>query len=350
MKKILLIPLFLIFSVIMASSQTTDDSRPTTDDSRLPTPDHMTLSSRICALEQSALRGDSAAMYHLATLYRRGFDSIAPDSARAFRLLNAAANKGYVPAMNLLGTDYMTSPALHNPDSALFWLRRAAHAGDPRARNNVAFLILQDSAADSDELEEAVRFLRESAQAGVPQAAATLADLYRTGRGVEKDTLQAEMLYLQARSAGLDDAERKLMAMNHHRYAAIAPREALREGLRAAQAGAHAVAFRLFSRAAEDSIPRALALLGDAYASAKGTDYNHDKATAYFLRAALAGDPSARFIIAETLEIFPDALSKAARDSGMQIVPEMNVPQYWYDLAAEEGVSDAETALKLLFQ
>lgn len=342
MKKFLLLPFFFLLLITAFFPRHIEGASASA-------PEGISLSERITTLEREAEAGDSAAMYHLSTLYHRGYDTIAPDSVRAMRLLQSAARKGHVAAMNRLGYFYLTLHGVYSPDSALYWLHRAAAAGDPTARYNLAFLVVGDTTAPAPRLAEAVNVLREATDRGMPQAAATLADLYRTGRGVARDTLTAEMFYLQARSAGLEDAELKLMVMNRDRYSRLSPAEALTEGLRAAHAGAHVAAFRLFSRAAEDSIPRALALLGEAYASAKGTDYNHEKSTGYFLKAALGGDPSARFILAETLEIFPDALSKAGAEERSAVSEEMNTPQYWYHLAAEDGVTDAETALKRLF-
>ncbi|MDE6716908.1 MAG: sel1 repeat family protein [Muribaculaceae bacterium] len=297
---------------------------------------------RVAELEQKAEKGDSAAMYHLATLYERGFDSIPSDSVRSDSLLRMAALRGYAPAQNLLG--YRLYPL--SPDSGIYWLRQAAAGGDLKAQSNLAYLLLQsDSSIDMTERARrdsiAAAMLAKGAEAGIPTSISTLADLYREGRGVERDTLRATLLYLEAVSGGLADAEIKLLSMNQGRYRAMQPGEALEEGLRAAKSGAHTVAFDLYMKAAEGNIPRAFTLLGDAYSSAKGTDYNHSLALSNYLKGAEGGDPSAQFILAELLEIFPDALP--GTDSGRN-------PQYWYARAKEQGVNDAKEAMMRLFR
>ena len=302
----------------------------------------LTLGGRVAELEQKAEKGDSAAMYHLATLYERGYDSIPSDSARSDSLLRMAARRGYAPAQNLLGYRLY----YHTPDSGIYWLRKAAASGDLKAQSNLAYLLLQsDSSIDMTERARrdsiAASMLTKGAEAGIATSISTLADLYREGRGVERDTLQATLLYLDAISGGLTDAEIKLLSMNQGRYSAMQPGEALEEGLRAAKSGAHTVAFNLYMKATEGNIPRAYTLLGDAYSSAKGTDYSHALALSNYLKGAEGGDPSAQFILAELLEIFPDALSGA--DSSRN-------PQYWYDRAKEQGVNDAKEAMTRLFR
>jgi len=290
------------------------------------------------ALEERAEKDDPAALYHLSTLYFHGYDSIAADSLRALSLLKRSAALGYAPAQNELG--FLLYAA--QPDSALFWLRKAADKEDPKALNNLAYIILLRYPSDADSLRLAAGYLKKAADKGLPSAMASLADLYREGRGVEKDTLTARRLYLRATAAGLTDAELKLLSMDAPGYAGLSPDSALNEGIRAALSGAPVAAYNLYTRAAEGDIPRAFALLADASAGAKGTDYDNARARALYLRAARKGDPSARFIVAELLEIFPDVYNDS-------ISGEMRTPQYWYDLAAADSVTDAREAMRRLF-
>ena len=318
----------------------------------------LTLRQRVAALEKEAARGDAEAMYHLSTLYEHGFDSIPADSMRSFTLLKGAAMAGNPAAQNYLG--FKLYP--EKKDSALYWLSKAADAGEMKAVSNLAYILLEpdsalDSAARHDRDSRAAELLSKAAEAGVPTAIASLGDLYREGRGVENDTLQAELLYLEAVSAGLRDAEMKLLSMSHSRYTSLTPEKALEEGLRAAHSGAHTIAFNLYKKAAEADIPLAHTLLADAYSSAKGTDYNHDLALRHYAVAALGGDPSAQFILAELLDIFPDALSSVASNDEIpdeircQLVTnsDFSNPQYWYSLAAQNGITSAHDAFRRLF-
>ncbi|MDE6682675.1 MAG: sel1 repeat family protein, partial [Muribaculaceae bacterium] len=206
----------------------------------------LTLRNRVSALEKEAGEGNAEAMYHLSTLYEHGFDSIPADSLLSHRLLQRSARAGYAPAQNYLG--FKLYPA--EKDSAIYWLTKAADAGEMKAVSNLAYILLQSDSTLTAEMRcerdsKAAELLTKATEAGVPTAMASLADLYREGRGVEKDTLQAELLYLDAVSAGLGDAEMKLLSMSHSRYASLTHEQALKEGLRAARSGAHPVAFNL---------------------------------------------------------------------------------------------------------
>ena len=319
------------------------------------------LRDKITSLEKEASEGNAEAMYHLSTLYEHGFDSIVADSILSFNLLRESAQKGYAPAQNYLGYRLFVLKR----DSAEYWLTKAADNGDLKAQSNLAFLLLRpDSIIDEQEREnrdkKAFVLLSESAEGGNAVAMSTLGDLYREGRGVEKDTLRATLLYLDAVSAGFSDAEPKLLKMNKDRYLTLCPDSALHEGLLAAKAGAHTVAFNLFSIASKGDIPKVYTLLGDSYSSAKGTDYNHELALKNYIEGAIKGDPSAQFILAEVLEIFPDILRQRDNIPGLEAYRELeksagnnpediDTPSYWYEKASAQGVTDAQEALRRLF-
>lgn len=341
MKNFLLLPsfLFLLFTATFIFNSRAEGVK------EAPSPRAFSLRQRIEALEKDS---SPEALYHLSILYENGYDSIARDSLRALSLLKTSAERGYAPAQNYLGFRLYTT----RPDSALYWLERAAEGGDPKAMSNLAYLILSgqraaDSIISESAYARAVSLLSRSADEGVAPAMAALADLYREGKGVEIDTLRAESLYLDAVKGRFQEAEKKLLSMNLDRYASFSPEQALAEGLRAAQAGAFTVAFNLYSRAAQGDIPRAYTLLADSYSSAKGTDYNHEAALSNYILGALAGDPSAQFILAELLEIFPDALSDRLPEG---YTDEALSPSYWYALAAAAGVSSARQAADRLFK
>ena len=92
--------------------------------------------------------------------------------------------------------------------------------------------------------------------------------------------------------------------------------------------------------------PRANALLGDAYSKGIGVPYNHQKSIDNFYKAALEGDPSAQFILAELLEIFPDILKNTTTE---HLEEEFYLPSYWYARAAEAGITDSESAYQRLY-
>lgn len=271
------------------------------------------ISNTVERLEHAASAGDSSAMWHLATLYEHGYDSIPADTVRAIALLRASALKGYAPAQNYLGYLFKKgSMVAASRDSSLYWLERAAANGEPKALNNLAYMLITDTAAisasDSVRFADAISMLRRAADAGVPEAMAHLGDIYAAGKGVAPDTIAAKNYYLNATSRGLADAERRLWWLMGDKYNSLSPDSALQEGLKARDANAPTVAFRLFHKAAEAGIAQAYTLVADSYAGAKGVDYNHELSLQYYIKGALAGDAEAKRILKELLEIFPDIL------------------------------------------
>lgn len=259
--------------------------------------------------------GDPEALYQLSTLYERGYDSIPADSSEARRLLERAARGGYLPAQNLLGFTLIKEG---KGSEGLRWLEKAGISGDAKAQSNIGYLLVAGEGVERDP-EKGSWWLTRAASNGVAQAASMLGDLYADGVGVEQDTQMADSLYMQALLGGITDAAYKLESL---RESDDSPTARLQRGLLYYTHGAPWLGVRLFSAleeelgdsgatagSAESEIyGNALALLGDAYTRAQGVEYDHEKSTYYYRRAAEAGNPAAEFIMAELLEIFPDAL------------------------------------------
>lgn len=308
----------------------------------------------IANLRTEADKGDGKALFHLSTLYERGYDSIPADTALSLVLLHRSAETGYAPAENYLGyLLYEGKMVPQQRDSALYWLDRAARHGDAKAASNLGFLLLNQPTADSiADARKAAEYFEIAAKAQLPSAISQLADLYRTGRGVETDTLKAENLYLEACALGLENAEKKLLTMMWPKYQNLTPHEALKKGITAANAGADVAALSLYELAASAGEPKAYTLLGDAFSSARGTDYDHDNATAYYFQGAIHGDPSAQFILAEMLDIFPDALNNILENSDIneELFPVLTAAPFWYEQASAQGVDDAREAMRRLHE
>lgn len=291
----------------------------------------------LAELEDRATGGDSAAMWHLSTLYERGYDSIPADSVLSMSWLKASASRGYLPAQSRLGYLYRIGRGVEaNPDSTRYWLTLAADRGDAKAINNLGYLMLTDSAAD---LSKARMMFERAAEMGLPEAMVNLADMLRHQQPA--DTLKAEQLYLKATSLGLADAQKKLLEMMSNRYQSMDAETALAAGLEAESYNAMTIAVLLFEQAAEAGNVQALALLGEAISKAGGADYDYAKVLDCYKRAALGGEPSAQYIVAELLEFFPDIFSA---DEEMSAITSTEL----YERAAEAGVIDAATAAQRL--
>ena len=282
-------------------------------------------------LVERAEKGEPKALYDLARLHDYGYDTIEIDSARSTALYLSAARKGYSPARNYIGFRYYKGNGIEkNIDSALYWIRLAAQDGDVTAASNLGYLLSQAPDINHN-YPEALKWIQTASDANIPSALSQLADLKRMGLGCEPDTTTAIRLYEKAAEAGVGDAQLKLLAMMGYRWKELNPDSALSLGIKYYRGSLPITGVDLIERAASFNIPKALALLADAYSKGRGVTYNHDKSIALFKQAAEEGDPSAQFILAELIEFFPDEDNDKTAD-------------YWYGKAAEKGVKDSETA------
>lgn len=251
--------------------------------------------------------GDAKAMYDLARLHDSGYDSISRDTLRSTALYLASAEKGYAPAMNFIGFRYYKGEGvIQNTDSAIYWIRHAAEKGDITAAANLGYLLTESTLIPHD-FEEAEKWL------------------------------------LIASEEGVTEAQIKLAEMMKDKWAALPSDSALKLGKSYYLGKAPVIGVELLEVASHYNDPKALALLGDAYAKGIGVPYNHQKSIDFFYKAAIGGDPSAMFVIAEMLDIFPDALSSDT------ILRENNNAGYWYEKAASSGVTDSDKAYELLY-
>lgn len=305
------------------------------------------------SFERKAEQGDPEAQYRLSAILERGFDSIPADTLRSLRLLRSSAQSGFAPAQNYLGYLYGRGDIIEaNPDSARYWIRRAADGGDAKAAYNLAYIMLEDENREfADSASSVLKYLNLAANAGLPQAMTKLADIYAEGTIVAPDTLKAISLYEKSISVGFSDAQLRLLNMMGPMWRKLSSEESLKTALRYWRMGAYTIGTELALQVgpADPETARAYALLGHAYSHGKGVPYDHQRANEYFARAALLGNPSAQFILAETLEIFPDAISS--------ILPELAekedtlfsfTPEDLRRAAANAGITTAEEAAKAI--
>lgn len=266
------------------------------------------------------------------------------DSADADSLLRLLAAKDYPPALNYLGFKYFSGVgAPLDTTAGLAMIRRAANLGDLRAYNNLGWLYLNGALGTRD-YDQARRWFELASAGGVPTAAATLGDIYRDGLGVAPDTLAADSLYRLAIDRGLGDAQLRLIDLRYPYWQTLPADTLLTLGLRQYTGRGPAVGVVMFRLAADAGNPRAEALLGDAFSTGKGVEYSHRQSLIHFYRAALGGNPSAQFVIAELLDMFPDALLEVPDDALPDTARRIDDPQHWYRLAASHGITDAARA------
>lgn len=260
--------------------------------------------------------------------------------------LRARAEAGDAEAMNYLGYLLMSeqNDSLRNPGAGLTWIMKAAATGDAKAASNLGWLFIEGDIVEQD-FNEGAKWLQVASSKGLPVAMSLLGDLYRDGKGMPTDSVVADSLYREAFERGLADAGFKLYSLNESFYQGLTPERQVEEGIYYYLRSAPSEGVKLFYLAAEQDDVRAKALLGDAYTRARGVPYDHTLSLKYYAEAAYGGNPSAQFVVAELLDIFPDALSRIPG------LPEMPADaQYWYEKAADAGVGDADTANRLLFE
>lgn len=257
--------------------------------------------------------------------------------------LEFLAGQGNVEAMNLLG--YRLISDGEDAARGLSWLERAAEEGDVKAASNIGWLLMQGEQLPRDYVKAAY-WLGKAAEGNLTVAQSLLGDLYRDGLGVAQDSLKADSLYRTAYERGFADAGYKLAHLNRSRYAILSPSEAIKEGKYFYYGMVPSEGVKLFYQAADAGDAEAMALLGDAYTRAVGVPYDHDLSLKYYMKAALGGNNAAQFILAELLEIFPDALRSLDQEiiSGIIDPDLMRSPLYWYEQAAEGGITSAEEA------
>ena len=252
-------------------------------------------------LAGKAEAGDPKSLYDLAKLHDTGYDSIPKDSVRSTAMYLKSAEKGYAPAMNFIGFRYYNGEIVNKDlDSAVYWIRRAAEDGDITAAANLGYLLL-----DSPEIEH--------------------------------DTVEASKWLMVAAEEGVVGPQHRLIEINKVEWDELPADSALNLGLKYYLGKAPVLGFNFIKIATKGAIPRAYALLGDAYSRGIGVPYDHQKSVDNFFKAAMMGDPSAQFIIAELLDFFPDA------DQSSQGAA------YWHEKAESQGISDSESAYSRLF-
>lgn len=303
----------------------------------------------LAELQSRAASGDGKALYDLATLYDRGFDSISVDSARSSALYRASAEAGYAPARNYLGFRYYNGEGglERNVDSALYWIARAAESGDAKGAANLGWLLAEGKDVVRN-YTEAAYWLEKAAAAGLPSGQSQLADLLRQGLGMKPDTLRAAELYTAAVEGGLREAEMPLLAMMLDKWKALPRDSAMAVGRYYYLHRAPVTGVNIFHHLAEGGDAEAQALLGDAYSRAQGVDYSHEKSLEWFLKAAIGGNGPAQFVIGELLDVFPDAMADEPaptllREAGIDPA-DASTAAYWYARARAQGITDAATA------
>lgn len=163
------------------------------------------------AFEALSRQGVPAADYNLALMHLNG--DLAGGAAEAARLMQRAAEAGFVTAMHGLGALHEQG-RLGRPDlaQALVWYLRAAAAGsiDAQVAAGTAYYLGRGTPRD---YVQAAHWYREAAKGGDVGAQYLIASMYETGLGVGQDLRLARYWYEAAARNGDDAARGKLQEM-----------------------------------------------------------------------------------------------------------------------------------------
>ena len=278
-------------------------------------------------LQKAAEGGDSKAQGELARSYFNGTNGLAVNYEKAVFWAQKAADQGDANGKNILGVCYLHGIALpQDAGKAVELFRAAARQGLERAQINLAMMVISETNASSEELNEvekmllcavtkeglcqpeaaywlgrlyldkameekniesqedlskkSVAFLKSAANSGHVLAQTTLGFCFSRGIGVKKDNREAVRWYRAAAEQGNPLAQTKL---------AIAYRVGLGVGEKD-----DGEAVRWFLKAAEQGDATAQYFLACAYEAGDGVAQNEEEAMKWLRKAAKQGDEAAK--------------------------------------------------------
>jgi TPR repeat protein len=166
------------------------------------------------ALLARAKRGEPEAEWEVADRYGEGCKNhsgkivVRRSRRKAAEWFRRAAEHGLTPAQYILGVLLGNGDGIRkNVSEAFLWLRKAFHAGDSCAAQNIAITY-----REIGDLRTAVKWFRKAAVAGDGDALIQLGIHYYWGKGIKKNTKEAVRCFRTATNekniseAGRDDA------------------------------------------------------------------------------------------------------------------------------------------------
>lgn len=252
-------------------------------------------------VEELAAKDDPEGVYALAMACLFGWDT-EMDEVRGYQLLEHAVDLGNTDAMALMVRLYMQDEydGIDN-DRAAELAITAAKDGVPDAQL-YAGLAYMDGVSVPQDYREAARYLSLAANQGEQEARNALAYLYENGLGVPKDEAKALKLYRTAARGGSVNAMFQTGVCYEFGTGTPVDLEKAREWYRkGADAGDAFAAERLghltfekdpqqgfewFLKAAMDGVSTAMGTVGFCYLNGAGTERNLDEARKWLRMAA----------------------------------------------------------------
>ena len=142
---------------------------------------------------EKAAEGDALAQYSVGhrSLMEKDFDA-------AVHWLDRAAEQGYAPAQDSLGSMYLYGNGVEQDfETAAYWIIKAAEQGHVPAQDRLAFMYLRGEGVELD-FETAALWTAKAAEQGHVLAQNRLASMYQYGLGVKQDLEKAADWFAKA--------------------------------------------------------------------------------------------------------------------------------------------------------
>lgn len=317
-------------------------------------------------LRQEADSGNPSACFRLARMLESGNQWVAPDSSRALELYTQAADSAYPPALNYLGfLRFNGMLGIHpDPQAGLLLIEKAAMLGDLSAAANLGWLLSQNVGTVKNDTDKALYWLEKASESGSYVPVEAMADIYMQrgdSAGVDRTLERAAML-------GSQQAVYKLFERRKTHYDEMPTQELTDEAFRYYHSAASRLGVLLMDEVVErqDASPSERAHIKAVKAQLMSLGlilpYDYDASMRLFYEAACEGDPSAQYIVGETIDLTPDAFRELEKESvsSREIEKEsvssrevekesvVRTADEWRREASRKGILDSRAALSRL--
>ena len=177
--------------------------------SKMPIETIKAKSIRIAAEEVESVRKTLEQTFERGVSFAKG-EGVAQDMTEAVKWYRMAAEQGYAPAQNELGSCYYKGHGVaQDMEEAVKWFRMAAEQGYTPAQNELGSCYYRGHGVAQD-MEEAVKWFRMAAERGEVAAQNALGVCYERGNGVACDLSEAVKWYRMAAERGNAKAQANL--------------------------------------------------------------------------------------------------------------------------------------------
>ncbi|MFD1745304.1 peptidoglycan-binding protein [Rhizobium helianthi] len=161
------------------------------------------------SLAEAASRGDSQAMFEIASRFTEGRNGVTADPKEAAHWYQLAADRGFAPAQYRLGSLYEKGTGVaRDMTKAIALYQSAAEAGNASAMHNLA--VLQASGANGTaDYKSAVSWFTKAADLGIADSQFNLAILFARGNGTAQNLEESYKWFAVAAKGGDKDAAEK---------------------------------------------------------------------------------------------------------------------------------------------